>query len=180
MNRVAAAAASPTRTPAPLIQRCACGAARKGHAECEECKAKRVQRLAAGTAGARGAAVPPIVNGVLRAPGHPLEPTTRAFFERRFDRDFSGVRIHTDDAAAQSARAVNALAYTSGDHIVFGAGQYGGGSQRRMRLLAHELTHVVQQKHMPPLGGVSDPGDAAEGEAERNADRLSLSATMSG
>jgi hypothetical protein len=89
--------------------------------------------------------VPPIVHEVLRSPGQPLDPATRAFMEPRFGHDFSQVRVHTDPQAAESARTVNALAYTMERDVVFGAGQYAPGRFEGQRLLAHELTHVVQQ-----------------------------------
>ena len=75
----------------------------------------------------------------------PLAPATRAFFEPRFNHDFSQVRIHTDGRAAESAQALQANAYTLGHHIVFNAAQYAPGTARGQRLLAHELTHVIQQ-----------------------------------
>ncbi len=68
--------------------------------------------------------VPPIVHEVLHSPGQPLDPETRTFFESRFHHDFGCVRVHTDCRAAKSAQAVNALAYTTGWHVVFGAGRY--------------------------------------------------------
>src|SRR5512143_3677565 len=68
--------------------------------------------------------VPSIVHDVLRSPGRPLDANTRAFMEPRFGHDFSGVRVHTDAQAAESARAVNALAYTGGGDVELGAGQY--------------------------------------------------------
>src|SRR5208283_5341339 len=77
--------------------------------------------------------------------GEPLPAPVREFFEPRFGHDFRQVRVHTGDDAARSARGINALAYTTGCHIVFGAGQYHPGSSQGRRLLAHELTHVVQQ-----------------------------------
>ena len=89
--------------------------------------------------------VPPIVHEVLRSPGQPLDPATRAFFEPRFGHDFSSVRVHTDPLAAESARAVNALAYTVGRDVVFGEKRYDPGSRKGIRLLAHELAHTVQQ-----------------------------------
>jgi hypothetical protein len=90
-------------------------------------------------------AVPSIVPEVLRSPGQPLEPDTRAFMESRFGHDFSQVRVHTDAQAAESARMANARAYTVGREIVFGIGQYAPKTTAGKRLLAHELTHVVQQ-----------------------------------
>ncbi len=76
--------------------------------------------------------------------GRPLDQATRRFFEPRFGADFSQVRLHTDRRAAESARAVNALAYTLGRDIAFGSGQYAPESERGKRLLAHELAHVTQ------------------------------------
>jgi hypothetical protein len=119
--------------------------------------------------------VPPTPSG---GGGAPLDPAARKWFEARFGRDFSDVRVHTDEHAAQSARAVNARAFTSGEHITFDAGQYAPHSDRGQRLVAHELTHVVQQRARTPLEGVSEPGDAAEREAERNADRLTSLRTL--
>jgi flagellar motor protein MotB len=82
----------------------------------------------------------------LRGNGQPLAQSERAFFEPRFGTDFSQVRIHTGSQAAETARAVNARAFTLGRDIVFGAGQYQAHSTAGKNLLAHELTHVVQQQ----------------------------------
>jgi hypothetical protein len=90
-----------------------------------------------------GFPVPPIIHDVLRSSGHALDPATRASMEPRFGRDFADVRVHTDAAAAESARAINSLAYTAGDHVVFAAGNYNPRTVAGKRLLAHELTHVV-------------------------------------
>lgn len=89
--------------------------------------------------------VPPIAYEVLRSPGQPLDAETQAFMEPRFGHDFSHVRVHTDAKAAESARAVNALAYTVGRNVVFGTGQYAPETGMGQGLLAHELTHVIQQ-----------------------------------
>ena len=78
--------------------------------------------------------------------GQPLTEPERAFFESRLGHDFSHVRIHSDVKAAESAQAINAFAYTIGQDVVLGAGQYAPGSKAGRRLLAHELTHVVQQR----------------------------------
>jgi hypothetical protein len=88
---------------------------------------------------------PAIVHNVLRSPGRPLDPATRAFMEPRFGHDFSQVKLHTDERASQSARALNARAFTAGQDITFGAGEYTPETASGRRLLAHELTHVVQQ-----------------------------------
>lgn len=101
------------------------------------------QRAAAATtevADGRGTAVRASQQG-----GNPLAEATRAFFEPRFGHDFSQVRIHADGQAADAARALNARAYTLGSNIVFGSGQYAPTTDEGKRLLAHELTHVVQQ-----------------------------------
>src|ERR1041385_5790965 len=87
-------------------------------------KPDSTQRLQRRAANPRGSAkAPPIVHEVLRSPGQPLDASTRAFMEPRFGRDFGDVRVHTDGKAAESARAVNARAYTVGNNVVFGAGQ---------------------------------------------------------
>ncbi|HME38766.1 MAG TPA: DUF4157 domain-containing protein [Steroidobacteraceae bacterium] len=84
------------------------------------------------------------VRAVLRTTGQPLDEVSRANFEPRFGRDFSAVRVHTDTPAAESAKAVSALAYTVGNHVVFAQHQFAPQSNGG-RLLAHELTHVAQQ-----------------------------------
>lgn len=89
--------------------------------------------------------VPPLVGEVLRSSGQPIDPLTRAWMERSFGADFGGVRLHTGPQASESARQVNALAYTVGRDVVFAAGQFNPGSSAGRRLLAHELAHVVQQ-----------------------------------
>ncbi|WP_020588527.1 DUF4157 domain-containing protein [Desulfobacter curvatus] len=96
--------------------------------------------------------VPPIVEEVLSSPGKPLDLRTREFVESRFGYDFSKVRLHTDSPAAKSARALGARAYTVGNNIVFGTNQYMPGTTLGRRLLAHELTHVLQQSDATNLG----------------------------
>lgn len=114
---------------------------------------------------------PPIVYEALQSPGQPLDTPTRAFFEPRFGHEFGRVRIHSDTKAARSTRAVNALAYTVGQDLVFGAGQFSPRSSAGKELLAHELAHAVQQTAISarPLGRltVTSPGDGYEREADR-------------
>ena len=93
-----------------------------------------VQRKVGGNAAAPAIA-PAIVQDVLSSPGEPLNAETRAFFEPRFGHDFSRVRVHSDRHAAASARAVNALAYTVGADVSFGAGQYRVNSSEGRRLI---------------------------------------------
>jgi hypothetical protein len=102
-----------------------------------------LQRKAAGSA--LSASVPPLVHDVLRSPGQPLDPYAREYMEPRFGHDFGRVQVHTDARAADSARAVHALAYTVGRDIVFAAGQYSPRTEAGRRLITHELHHVVQQ-----------------------------------
>jgi hypothetical protein len=103
-----------------------------------------IQRLAS-RANASAETAPVSVDGVLAGPGSALAPALRQDMERRFGHDFSNVRVHFGTAAEQSAREVSAEAYTVGQHIVFAAGRYEPGTPEGRRLLAHELTHVVQQ-----------------------------------
>jgi len=113
-----------------------------------------------------GSEVAPIVQEGLRSPGQPLDPSTRNFMEPRFGHDFGNVRVHTDAGAAESARAVNALAYTIGPNIVLPPDQYKPASIEGRKLLAHELTHVLQQTG---ADGTNASEEAAEKEADRNA-----------
>ena len=104
----------------------------------------RIQRYSGQPNQAEGTA-PASVDHVLSSTGRPLEPSLRNDMEQRFGHDFSHVRLHTGGAGEQSARDVNANAYTVGSNVVFGAGQFAPQTQSGKRLLAHELTHVVQQ-----------------------------------
>ena len=125
---------------------CSCS---EGEEMCESCQQKRsapaIQRRAASPSAP--AHVPRIVSDVLRTPGHPLDASTRAFFEPRFGRDFSNVRIHTGGDASSSARAINAHAYTAGSDIVFASGKYSPDTASGRSLLAHELTHTLQVEY---------------------------------
>ncbi|MGB9203362.1 MAG: DUF4157 domain-containing protein [Terriglobales bacterium] len=126
-----------------------------------------LQRHANGSAAP--AIAPPIVHDVLRSPGQPLDEGTQTYFTSRFGHDFSHVRVHTDQQAAESARAVGALAYTVGNNVVFGAGHYSPANSSGRRLLAHELTHVVQQGNLtrtPARVEMGEPNDAYEREAD--------------
>ena len=133
-----------------------------------------VQREAAGPA--IDPRAPSLVRDVIGSSGRPLDASTRASMEPRFGYDFSQVRVHNDERAAESARAVSANAYTVGNHVAFGAGHYAPGTQNGQRLMAHELTHVVQQGSGPvagrPVGNgisLSEPADPFEERARRTA-----------
>ena len=174
-------------TPAPqttgLLQRkCAgCGNHTVAGGGCSECEKKKglLQRRAANQE--TSSETPAIVHDVLSSPGQPLDSETRAFFEPRFGHDFSQVRVHTDAQAAESAGAVNAHAYTVGPKVVFGEGQFAPHTSAGQHLLAHELTHVVQQSQSStnqPLA-VGPAGDAYEQAADHAADSV-MSGASSG
>jgi hypothetical protein len=122
--------------------------------------------------------VPPAPPGTTPGVGEPLEASDRAYFERRFDRDLGRVRIHTGPEADGAARAVNAMAFTVGQNIVFRAGQ-GGGTSSARQLLAHELAHTIQQQDAPAPTSprlqayrLSRSGEASEVEAEKAAGQV--------
>ena len=94
---------------------------------------------------------PESIREALASPAEPLEAAAQDFMQARFGHDFSRVRVHRDRQAAQSARAMGALAYTVGEHIVFGEGQFAPDSSDGRRLLAHELAHTIQQGSAVPL-----------------------------
>jgi Domain of unknown function (DUF4157) len=128
-----------------------------------------VQRMLNTRDSPESATVPPLVGEVLSASGQPLDQSTRTFMESRFAHDFSRVQVHTDAKAAESAQAVQARAYTVGRDVVFGAGQYAPGTLAGKRLLAHELTHVVQQGQTPiarKLLTLGSENDAHEQQAD--------------
>jgi Domain of unknown function (DUF4157) len=145
-----------TRTPAPVLSRaCACGGG------CPKCQSGNIGTVAA----------PLSVDEALSSPGRPLDAATRALMEPRFGYDFSRVRVHADAIAGRSAQDVNAEAYTVGHDIVFGPDRFSPGTDEGRRLLAHELTHVVQQSggspavQRTPAPQRTAPNPAAEREA---------------
>ena len=132
----------------------------------------------AGVAGVMEEERSPVLDVVGSGGGAPLDRDTRTDMESRLGHDFGDVRVHTDAGAHDSARAVNAHAYTVGSNIVFQRDKYDPSSTDGRTMLAHELTHVVQQRSGPvdgtPTGGgiqVSDPSDRFEREAVSNAER---------
>ncbi len=137
-------------TDAMVSRRCDCN----GCSTCKmrsEAAARMVQPMSGGFGGQGEMSAPTAVEGALGSPGRPLDAGTRAFFERRFGRDFGDVRVHTDGASAASAHEINAQAYTVGRDIVFRSSEYSPNTTSGRRLLAHELTHVVQQRHGWPV-----------------------------
>ncbi len=163
------------QVPGQLHRKCSCTGSGGGSGDCAECGGKRDDSLNCKAAdGASTGGVPSIVNDVLRTSGEQLDPGTRGFMEPRFGSDLSTVRVHTDRQAAESAAAVNALAYTVGSHIVFGAGQYSPGTGQGRSLIAHELAHAVQQGGSDDAAPqrISSPDDASEREADAAADAV--------
>lgn len=154
-----------------LQRRCACGKPIAANGECAECNRKRQKLQRKAMNQNTPETVPPIVHEVLRESGRPLEPAPRAFMESRFGHDFSQVRVHTNAKASESAQAVNALAYTVGQNMVFGAGKYTPETNQGRELLAHELTHTIQQKagnssnFTLPLSNSSTESEKEAGEA---------------
>lgn len=143
MQSIGAPAHSSTATPA----KCGCSGHSAG-TPCKDCAKKlAVQRSPA--AGLAEVSSAPAVDGIITSPGHPLDTATRMLMEPRFGYDFSRVRIHSDAQSMESARALGAKAYTLGSHVVFGRGRYSPSALEGQRLIAHELTHVVQQAQAP-------------------------------
>jgi hypothetical protein len=159
-ERVAASVARSAPTPASSASSprrpCACGGTCdgcRGHGGAHAPGPVKLRRRPDGPASAPERAAPPEVDAALRTPGHALDADVRAHFEPRLGVDLSAVRVHRDGAAAASARAVDALAYTVGHHVAFAEGRYDPHSAAGRELLAHELTHVVQQTAPDPGAG---------------------------
>ncbi|MCE8427117.1 MAG: DUF4157 domain-containing protein [Candidatus Methanoperedens sp.] len=132
----------------------------------------RIQRIS-GKSNAQMDSAPASVDQALASPGRPLEPPLRQDMEQRFGHDFSHVRVHTDENAEMSARTINAHAYTVGNDIMFGLGRFDSNAMEGRQLLAHELTHVVQQsaRHAPRAVArqPADPSPPEEDEPKAKA-----------
>lgn len=127
---------------------CTCGGHSSSGGECSACKRRAPTLQRHPTAFTASPDTPVMLRDILHTPGQSLTGTPRAFMEARFRANFDHVRLHTDAQAAASAQALQAQAYTVGHHVVFGAGQYRPGTMSGLGLLAHELTHVLQQTHV--------------------------------
>jgi hypothetical protein len=110
----------------------------------------------------------------MRGGGQSLPPSERAFFEPRFGQDFGDVRVHVGERAARSAKAIGALAYTAGSDVVFGDGQFSPGLSEGRKLLAHELTHVVQQRGGGSTAAVQRQTQGPPTPEQRNAARTNV------
>jgi hypothetical protein len=153
-----------------------CGCESGGPGGCAGCREKQLQRQE--TNGAGPSAVPESVQNVVgRSSGTPLQGSTRDHMENAFGTDFGGVRVHTDSQAAHAARDINAEAFTHGQDIFFGGNRFQPDTPGGQKLLAHELTHTIQQRNSSPATAASDlsishPDDAEEVEAEAVASRV--------
>jgi len=120
-------------------------------AACEEEASGMLSPKRADVAGHEAEQAPDSVHAALHGPGQPLDAASRAFFEPRFGRDFSAIRVHTDAVAARSAREIGARAYTVGNQIAFADNEWSPGQPASRHLLAHELAHAVQQNAAPQV-----------------------------
>ena len=144
--------------------------------------APHIQRFTGQPSAPAATSAPASVDRVLARPGRPLAPALQQEMGQRFGHDFSRVRVHSDAVSEKSVREVNANAYTVGHNIVFGAGQFAPGTHEGRRLIAHELTHVVQQgravtasviQRQPAAGGNAVAQDAAQTVNEEKKDETS-------
>ncbi|HET6976767.1 MAG TPA: DUF4157 domain-containing protein [Pyrinomonadaceae bacterium] len=162
----------------PLVQRkCACGNSPGLTGQCEECEKEKLVQRSAGSESRQPSAAPEVAAQMqsMRNSGEPLNDELREFFEPRFGHDFSRVRIHTDARAADTSKALNARAYTVGRDVAFASGQYNPETSDGRQLLAHELTHVVQQENSSTAAHVATSTfnvAPADDPSEREADRV--------
>jgi hypothetical protein len=161
-----------TASPPRMVQRkCAACSAGATCSECEEEQTIQKQEQPGPSPKTSTHVATQIAS--LRGGGQPLSAGSRSFFEPLFGRDFSEVRVHTGRQAANSARAISARAYTTGQDVVFAQGNYTPGTAAGDKLLAHELTHVVQQREGLQLdGGMGQAGDSYERQADDVADAV--------
>lgn len=158
--------------PLSIMRSCGCGGT---CAECRGAGTETIQRQASGPAGAADYAR---LGRRAHGAGAPLDAATLDFMQPRFGHRLDGVRVHTDHFAQQQARALGANAFTLGQDMFFAGGAYQPGTASGRRLLAHELTHTVQQRGAARSGtglgpqSVSRPGDTLEREADAMADRI--------
>jgi len=178
MGRLSQATPVSTATRGPTLLRALAPLQRKC-AACDRDEDVTLQRKRVARAARDPGSIPRTVREVVETQaGSPLDPETRDFFEPRLSWDFSRVRVHAGERAAEAARAVNARAFTMGSHVVFGQGEFAPGTSAGRKLLAHELVHVVQQGSGSPIpSGVSRVDDAPEREAEQVSEKLVGSGT---
>lgn len=148
-----------------------------GTTACSSCEEEKVQRKPAPGAGQESGAC----TLGLRGAGHPLAPPVRSFFEPRFGADLANVRVHTDDSAGRAADSIGARAFTLGSDIAFARNQFAPETTEGRRLLAHELSHVMQQSGAhTPSHLVRDVGDVESTEIHGNETRDTTTAMLDG
>lgn len=125
-----------------------------------------IQRKALPSDGGIPSQIPAHVHSAINSGGYPLDHQTRRFFEPRLGYDLSSIRIHTDSTAGESARAIDARAYTLGSNIVFGSGEYKPESETGRHLIAHELTHTIQQTGHINRQDDMDAGTSESGDVD--------------
>jgi Domain of unknown function (DUF4157) len=138
--------------------------------ECEE-EDKHVQKKGK-TSTIGGMSAPSVVHEAINTGGQSLDAGTRSFMEARFGYDLGNVRVHDDSLAHQSSHEINALAYTLGNHVAFASGQYKPDTDTGKKLLAHELTHVMQQEGSDSNFIQRDGADDVEEESARQGERF--------
>lgn len=164
------------RMTEPTVQR-SCAPCAAGGAPCPKCQDAQMPKVQRAAATGTERSAPDGLVGAL-GPGRPLDPDTRRFMESRFGTDFGPVRLHTGGAASASAESIQARAYTLGRDIAFASGEYRPGTPEGNRLLAHELTHVIQQGQgaraiqrkltvLDPKSNIPNPG--GKGAVQTNA-----------
>jgi Domain of unknown function (DUF4157) len=163
-------------SPSPKAVQRTCAACAAGQ-PCEQCRAPMLQPKRA-PGHHDEAAAPESVERALRSSGRPLDDETRDYFEPQFGRDLGDVRVHTEGEAAQSARAVGAQAYTVGCDIVLASSAPDASSAEGRKLLAHELTHVVQQSGGGEARGAGAISDGAAARVQRQLDSAAPAQTM--
>jgi hypothetical protein len=158
-----------------LRRKCACGGSAGLTGACKECDENRLRVQRRALSSARPFCPTHVVSDVLAEAGDDLDESTRRFMESQLGHDFRRVRVHTNARASESARAVNALAYTVGTDIVFASGSYQPHTHSGRHLIAHELVHTLQQNSQPrgqqPKLEIGEENDEFEREADRIADQ---------
>ena len=130
--------------------------------QCSQCEEEEQLQMKGDAGAVSGMSAPTSVNSVISQGGQSIDASTRGFMESRFGYDFSNVRIHNDVQAHRSSSDIHALAYTHRNHIVFSSGQYQPYTASGKRLLAHELSHVVQQTQPTSFGATGQAGGFAK------------------
>jgi len=161
-------------TSGSLQRQCGCGNHTVAGGECEECKKTNGTIFRKANHHAGDNSLSHATYTVPQSTGQPLQPPLRHFMEARFNHDFSGVRLHTDSEANASAKSLGALAYTYGQDIFFDASSFKPNTPHGLTLIAHELTHVVQQSRHPLSLNEELRVEPETSSAEVEADRLAL------